>query len=215
VSALPLFVLWYFLSQNVTLKELGQFLISLKFYGAASLSVVFLYLYAQVIRITSKYYENKYFVDDSGFPTTYLLTYADKTFSSTYKDRFRTLIQKHFDLRLPSETEEHMDIAEARRRIAEAVKLVTVKVGDGKLVKKHNIWYGFFRNLIGGSLYSMLFSSVNIVLGFCVIGSPVLTGVSMVLLLLYLVIFFLRKRILSQNGEAYAKQLLSEFIAQN
>jgi len=44
-----------------------------------------------------------------------------------------------------------------KKRLNEATKQVILKVRDGHLVKKHNIWYGFFRNLVGGSIYSSFF----------------------------------------------------------
>ena len=97
---MPLFILWFFVSDNIQIKELGIYLLSLKFYGGVTLSVVFLYFYAQVIRITSKYFENKYFVKNLGFPTTYLMTYADGTFSKYYKDKYRERVKKHFDIDL-------------------------------------------------------------------------------------------------------------------
>ena len=213
ICALPLFICWYFLSDNIQLRELGAFLVSLKFYGATSLSIVFLYLFSQIIRITSKYFENKYFVNAKVFPTTYLMTYSDKVFSDAYKDKFRALIQKQFDLVLFGRAQEENNIEEAIKRLNEAIKQVILKVGDGSLVKKHNIWYGFFRNLIGGSLYSVIFCSLNIFIGFYILNNNLLSYSSTVILILYLVVILFRKAILIQNGEAYAKQLIAEFIS--
>lgn len=89
ISALPLFILWFFLAENRQLNELLTFLLSIKFYGGVTISVVALYFYAQIIRIASKYFENKYFIDNLGFPTAYLMTYADSTFSKSYKTKYR------------------------------------------------------------------------------------------------------------------------------
>ncbi len=212
ISSLPLFIIWFFLSDNVELKELGSFLINLKFYGAISLSIVFLYFFSQVIRLTSKYFENKYFVKNKGFPTTYLLTYSDNTFSKSYKDKYRKLIWDQFKLKLSDEAEEKANMIEAQKRLGESTKQVILKVGDGSLVKKHNIWYGFFRNLIGSSIYSIIFCITNLIVGFILFKNNIIIISSMILLLLYLVIFIFRKAIIIQNGEAYAKQLIAEFI---
>jgi hypothetical protein len=212
ITALPLFVLWFFLSQDVSIRLLGEFLLSLKFYGAVTFSAVFLYFYAQVIRITSKHFEAKYFLNDRGFPTTYLLTYADPMFSKDFKDKFRALVKSNFGLDLLSADEEEENLSDASTRIAEAVKLVIVKFGTSRLVSKHNIWYGFFRNLVGGCLYGMLFSAAGGFWGAWLIKSNVLIVASTALFLLYLVLFLWRKRILVQNGEAYARQLISEFL---
>ena len=73
ISALPLLVLWYFLSGNTQIKDLLNFLVSIKLFGTISITVIFLYFYSQFIRVISKYFESRYFVRDKGFPTTYLM----------------------------------------------------------------------------------------------------------------------------------------------
>lgn len=215
VSALPLFILWFFLSTNIQLKELGAYLLSLKFYGGITLSIVFLYFYAQMLRITSKIIQKKLFLDKTGLPTTYLMTYADHTFSKNYKDKYRELIKKHFGFDLLNEDEEISDATEARMRLNEATKQVILKVKDGQLVKKQNIWYGFVRNLIGGTIFSMIFCVINLVVGLIFYKNLILIVSSIVLLVLYWALFLFRKQILIQNAEAYANQLIAEFISQS
>jgi len=139
ISALPLFILWFFLSENVQLRELGSYLSSIKFYGGVTISVVALYFYAQILRITSKYFENKYFVKKLGFPTTYLMTYTDNTFSKSYKYKYRELVKKHFGIVLLNEDEEAADATETRMRLNEATTQGRLKVKEGQLVKKQNI----------------------------------------------------------------------------
>jgi hypothetical protein len=213
ISALPLFVLWFFLSRNVQLRELWAFLSGLKFYGGVGISLVALYFYAQVIRITSKFFEDKYFLGNAGFPTTYLMTYEDTTFSKSYKDEYRKLVKKHLDIDLSNESEELADIGEACKRLNETAKHVILKVGDGQLVKEHNIWYGFVRNLIGGTIFSMVFCLINIAIGILIVKSSILVSTSSVLLIMYASLFISRKRILVQNAEAFAKQLIAEFMS--
>lgn len=213
ISALPLFILWFFLSENVQLKELWTFLSGIKFYGGITISVVALYFYAQILRITSKYFENKYFVKGLGFPTTYLMTYADNTFSKSYKDKYRELVKKHFGLNLLAENEEASDTTEARMRLNEATKQVILKVRDGQLVKEQNIWYGFVRNLIGGTIFSIIFCVINIITGLTIHKSNLLVISSVILLVVYGGVLIFHKTILKQNAEAYANQLISEFIS--
>lgn len=213
ISALPLFVLWFFLSENIQFRELWTFLSGLKFYGGIGISIVALYFYAQVIRITSKFFEDKYFLSNAGFPTTYLMTYEDATFSKSYKNKYRKLVEKHLDIHLPNESEESTDINEARKRLNEATKHIILKVGDGQLVKEHNIWYGFVRNLTGGTIFSMVFCLINIAVGALIEKSNILVITSCVLLTMYAFLFIFRKRILVQNAEAFAKQLIAEFIS--
>lgn len=213
ISALPLFILWFFLSENLQLKELLTFLLSIKFYGGITISVVALYFFAQIIRITSKYFENKYFIRYLGFPTTYLMTYGDDTFSKSYKDKYRDLVKKHFDIDLLDEEREASDIAEAHKRLNESTKQVILKVGDGRLVRKQNVWYGFIRNLIGGSVFSMMFCLINVTVGLTMHRNVLLVILSVILLVAYGILFLFHKQIMKQNAEAYAKQLIAEFIS--
>lgn len=215
ISALPLFVLWFFLSENIQLKELVTYLLSLKFYGGITLSIVFLYFYAQVLRITSKIIEKKYFHHRAGFPTTYLMTYSDDTFSKSYKDKYRRLVKQQFDLDLLNESEETADIVEARKRLNESTQLIRLKIKEGHLVSKQNIWYGFVRNLIGGTIYSTIFCIINIIVGSVWYKNPILVISSTILLVIYAIVLLFHKQILIQNAEDYANQLIAEFTAGN
>lgn len=212
ISAMPLFILWFFLSDNIQLKELGADLLSLKLYGGVTLYIVFLYFYAQVLRITSKIIQKKHFTKKDGFPTTYLMTYADNTFSKSYKDKFREIVKRQFGIDLLNESEEAADITEARRRLNEAIQLIRLKIKVGYLVSKQNIWYGFVRNLVGGTIYSIIFCIINIIVGSIWYKNPILVISSIILLVTYAIMFLLRKQILIQNAEAYANQLIAEFM---
>ena len=214
LSALPVFVFWFYLSDNVQLEELISFILSLKFLGRVTFSVAFLYIYSLVIREVSKHFQRKYFTGDSarGFPTTYLMMYSDNTFSDSYKDKYRKLISNQFGFELLNKEEED-NLIEARKRLNEATDLVKAEIQDGYLVLSHNIWFSFWRNFIGGTIISMPLCVVGIVVGkFFVDDNKVLFFILGVLFFLYFLMFLFRKPILVHNGEAYAKQLFLEFI---
>ncbi len=213
LSALPLFILWFFLARETHWKDLLDYVLGLKFAGAISLSAAFLYFYSQFIRITSKHFERKYFTDRRGFPTTYLMLYSDKTFSADYKNKFRERVKRILKLEPLAEDEEAAQGREAINRLNEAFNHIRLKVGSGKLVLQHNIWYGFARNLIGGAIFASIFCVADIVLGYFVFRDSMLVIVSGVLLVVYVAILAFHKPILFQNGEAYARQLISEFMA--
>ena len=214
LSALPFFVFWFYLSDNVQLEELVSFILSLKFFGGTTFSIAFLYICSLAIREISKHFERKYFTDDEaqGFPTTYLMTYADSTFSDSYKDKYRKLISNQFDFELLDKEQEEANPIEARKRLDEAAGLIRATIQEGYLVLKHNIWYGSFRNLIGGTAISIPLCIFEIVLGWFWVEDNKVLFILGILFFIYLILFLLRKRILIRNGEAYAKQLLSEFI---
>lgn len=215
ISALPLFVLAFFVSGDVELKQLAQFLGSLKFYGGITLSAVALYFYVQIIRFVSKLFEASYFTEAMGFPSTYLMTYADERYSRSYKDRYRELIKRDFDMDLLDETAEAEDTDEAKKRLNEATKQVILRLKDGHLIMKHNVWYGFVRNVIGGAVFSMAFCAVNIVSGAVILKNPRLVIISAVLVIPYAFLLVFWKPLMKQNAEAYAHQLFAEYVSEN
>ncbi len=111
-----------------------------------------------------------------------------------------------------NQVEEIAQPVEAVNRLNEAFNHIRLKVGSGKLVLKHNIWYGFVRNLIGGAIYSSLFCGANILLGRPIYKSSPLVVASAILLVIYVAILIFHKPLLLQNAEAYARQLISEFM---
>ena len=77
ISLMPFLILLYYLLLLTEFSDLFKFLSNFKFIGYISISVVVLYFYSQIIRITSKYFENKFFLLKQGFPTTYLMLYSN------------------------------------------------------------------------------------------------------------------------------------------
>jgi hypothetical protein len=140
------------------------------------------------------------------------MTYADNIFSKSYKDKYRRIVREQFNIDLLNENEEATDIIEARKRLNEATQLIKLKIKEGHLVLKQNIWYGFVRNLIGGAIYSIIFCAINIIIGITAYKNPILVISSFILLIIYSGILLFRKQILIQNAEAYANQLIAEFM---
>lgn len=211
-TALPLLILSFYLSKGSETKELIDYVISLNFFGTLSMSLVLLYFYAQLIRTTSKTLENAYFIRRRGFPTTYFMLYSDSTYSDSFKDEFRKRVAKTFNLTLCDKQEEANHPEEASRRLNDITKLIILKLGEGDLVGKHNQWYGFFRNLFGGCIYGTIMAAINALVGHYYIESEALVIGSLMLLVIYIGLFLARKPILIQHAEAYARQLIAEFM---
>jgi len=212
LTALPALILGFYLSKGAETKELMDYILSLKFFGTLSLSLVFLYFYAQLIRTTSKALERKYFAMARGFPTTYFMLYSDPTYSDAFKDEFRKRVAATLSIPLCDKDEEARTPEEARRRLNDSTKQIILRVGDGVLVGKHNQWYGFFRNLLGGCPYGAAMAAIGVIVGRYCITSPVLAIGSLALCLLYSGLFVARKPIITQHAEAYARQLIGEFM---
>lgn len=212
LTAFPVLIIGFFISQDAQIVSLLDYILSVNFLGYISISFAFLYLHAQVGRVISKVFENKYFRNAKGFPTTYLMTYRNGTLSSSYKDKYRAALQGRFDVSVPTVESESKDPSEARKLMNEATGLVIVMIGEKPLVKKHNIWYGFFRNLLGGAVLGSVYSLIGIGVGAFVLLQPLLWGACSLLLLLYVVLLLFNKPILVQNAEAFAQKLFSEFL---
>jgi hypothetical protein len=217
LSALPFFVIWYFLSENVQLKGLASFILSIRLPYVKEIAFfwVFLHFYSLIIREISKYFERKYFTGDEaiGFPTTYLMMYSNSMLSDSYKDTYRKLILKRFDIELLNKKDEGANIDEARKRLDEATGLVREELKDGYLVLKHNIWFGSLRNLIGGTIISIPVCISGIALGgFFLTANNLMIATLAALFTFYLPVFLFRRTILVRNAEGYATQLISEFI---
>ena len=169
VAALPLLVIWYYMSDKFQLEGLASFILNAKVHevGEITFSLAILHVYSLLIREISKYFQRHYFTGNKakGFPTTYLMTYSDSTFSDSYKDKYRELISKQFNFELLNKEDERVNITEARKRLNEATELVKTEMQNIYLVLKHNIWFGSLRNLIGGIITSMLFCIIGILLG--------------------------------------------------
>jgi hypothetical protein len=212
LTCIPLLLLSFYLAKGSETKQLLDFILSLKFFGYLSFSLILLYFYAQLIRTTSKVFEQSYFIHKHGFPTTYFMLYSDSTYSDAFKDMFRQRVYEVLGISLCTKKEEIADPGEAMKRLNEATKQIILSVGNGVLVGKHNQWYGFFRNLLGGCIYGAGVSVINVLLGCVFFISNVLTIASLILFVIYVILFLLRKYILVQHAEAYARQLLAEFM---
>lgn len=212
LTGIPFLLLGFYLARGGETKQLLDFILSLRFFGYLSLSVILLYFYAQLIRTTSKTFEQSYFIRQKGFPTTYFMLYSNSAYSDAFKDAFRKRVQEVLGMSLCTKEEETATLGEAMKRLNDITKQIILHVGDGVLVGKHNQWYGFFRNLLGGCVYGAGVSVVNVLIGRFVFASNVLIITSLILFVAYISLLLVRKPIIVQHAEAYARQLLAEFM---
>lgn len=212
ITSLPLIILTFFLIEDPQTERLVDYVLNIKFVAEATITIAILFLFSQLIRITSKYFQNKYFIHSKGFPTTYLLTYADNTFSSSLKDSFRTKVEDKFSLKLLDASKEAANQDEANKLIDESIRQMIVTLSDNKLLQWHNVWYGFIRNIVGGVVFGLFFGILGIIFGILLLHEYLLVYVSLSLCVIYLVIFIFRKPLITQVAEDYAKKLIAEFM---
>lgn len=112
---------------------------------------------------------------------------------------------------LLSETDEASDILRARKLIASAVSQIRNVLRDNSLLSQHNIEYGFFRNLIGGSFLAFIISIIILVHSYC---SCELTTrhLGWILAITYFLPISFSKLIIKRYGKYYAKILYEQFL---
>lgn len=159
-----------------------------------------LFFFALILRILSKsLIEDKLFKRQELFPTTQFL-YGVGKISPEFKNNIIAKIKSDFNINLSNSS--------SIQTVIDAVGLVRKRVGNGHLVLRRNIEYGFMRNLIVGTPLVVLFCVLIILekreMGFIV--SFGIYGVSALALLIFC------KAILNYLAEQYAKQLFSEYL---
>lgn len=213
LSLFPFFALHYFLLS----PKLGGFwdnFLGIKIAGDITMALVFLFLIIQVSRFVSKeFFEKRMFDDGAQFPTTSFLLHLNSHFSPEYTKQVHQRIKNEFDIDIPSLSEEILQESRSRKKIAEAVDFIRIKVGKGKLAEQHNIEYGFFRNLAGGSLIALVISIINIIVFKFLYFNKTALVVSCVALIIYGLYLFFAKKIINVVGRNYAKILIQEYMA--
>lgn len=195
---------------------MGDFLNSLfglNWLGEITISAVLTYFLAEAGRFIAKeLYEKIHFKDELYMPTTNFLLHSDPTYTSDHKNKIHSKIYADFGLQICSIREEESDNNKARKTIVECVSMIRGKVKDGRLLLKHNIGYGFARNLIGGSVIAVFVSIINLfVFGYFSLNLLAF-WISLFLALVYLLIMLTGRSIISRYGVRYAKVLIQEYL---
>ena len=211
LCALPFLIFQYsFLNseQIEFLKELG----AIKFVGDITISVAIVYFLMQVNRFLGKHiFEAIYFKKQLYFPTTSRLLLSNDNLSSDYKNRIREKAELEFDLKFRNHEQEMENELIARKTIRDIVGLIRRKVGDGTLTLQHNIEYGFFRNLIGGSIVSLIMACVLVSISIEQTNKFIL-GISIAMAVIYLLLILFSKKILTAKGGLYCDILFQEYM---
>jgi len=212
IAALPIIILSGFVKEEIWVsifKNARWFLIVENF----SLSVIAVLLLIHVQRGIAKHlFEARIFDSGKSFPTTRMLLHSDDYLSGALKLNIRNKIRQDFCIILCTESEEQVNLDEAKKAIREGVALVRKKVGNGEKTLQYNIHYGFSRNLIGGATFAAPCSL------FCAIftgfreSTPVLL-VSIVMFFAFLMMLIFSRSILNHYGNAYAECLFTEYLA--
>ncbi len=204
--------IWFFLTPEIIV--FFKSIYSIKWISNLSIALICIFTLAQVNRIISKeIFEKKYFKNELNMPTTNFLLYFNAQYSDIYKKKIHNKIFKDFGIKLLKASEELDNITLARKKITEAVSHIRVEVGNGMLLAQHKIEYGFFRNLVGGSLIAFVFSIINIILFIYIKPSNLALQISIITLFLFFIPVLFSKKIILATGNLYAKILIQEYMS--
>jgi hypothetical protein len=145
-------------------------------------------------------------------PTTNYLMWDNDFFTKSTKQTIYNKIQSRFNIRLLEEKEAESNEKRARKQIVIAVSQIRNTLRDNKLLLQHNIEYGFFRNLLGGCIFALIFSIGIFILGL-VSGSNALIITSCILVFIYLIPVFFSSSIIKRFGKYYSKILYEQFLS--
>lgn len=176
------------------------------------LSSAIVFLLVQVNRFLSKeIFQRLYFKDEINMPTTNLLLKSNNELEASIKQKIEDKIKNKFGIILLSEIDESADVLRARKLIATAVSQIRNILRDNSLLLQHNIEYGFFRNLIGGSFLAFLISVIILIHSYC---SCDLTtkNLGWILAIAYFLPILFSKLIIDRYGKYYAKILYEQFL---
>lgn len=195
-----------------SLNLLLHTLLKVKIVGDITIALILLYLLAQISRFLGKFiFERTHFKDELEMPTTRFMLFSDSQLSKKYKIQIRAKVKADFNIDMPNELDEEVDLIESKKIIIEAVGLIREKVKGGRLLLQHNIEYGFARNLIGGAVVSLVMSIVNIVY-FYLMDNSFIFFVSIFTAFLFLILLLSSRFILTLLGNLYAKRLFVEYL---
>ena len=144
-------------------------------------------------------------------PTTNLLLKSNNELESSIKQKIEDKIKNKFDITLLSSIEESANQLRARKLIATTVSLIRNVLRDNSLLLQHNIEYGFFRNLIGGSFFAFGISLIILISSYCTTDIAT-RNCGFILTSMYFLPIILSKVIINRYGKYYAKILYEQFL---
>lgn len=178
----------------------------------AVLSSAIVFLLVQINRFLSKeIFQKFYFQDEMRMPTTNLLLKSNTELETSIKQKIEGKIKNKFGITLLTVMEESADEERARKLIVSTVSRVRNVLRENAMLLQHNIEYGFFRNLIGGSFLAFILSLIIIAIAHFKLDMQS-QKLGIVLAIIYLIPILLSKLIIKRYGKYYAKILYEQFL---
>ena len=214
LTSIPLLI---FVNKIIAIKYAGaleNILDILPIITHLGLSAAIIFLLVQINRLVAKeIFQRWFFKDELHMPTTNHLLWNDTHYPFSIKDKIHNKINSKFQIDLATSTEEQQDETNARKLIIAAVSQIKNLLRSNEMLYQHNIEYGFWRNLVGGSLVAILFSLVIVLYGY---QNKLVdqTTIGTICLIVYFLPVILSKMIIQFYGIYYSKILYEQFLSQ-
>ena len=154
---------------------------------------------------------NRFLSNEIKMPTTNLLLKSNNELEPSIKQKLEDKIKNKFEISLLPLNEEIADETRARKLIVTTVSQIRNLLRDNSMLLQHNIEYGFFRNLIGGSFLAFIISLIIFFYSICE-GDIATRNLGIILTSIYFLPILLSKTIITRFGKYYAKILYEQFL---
>ena len=212
LTSIPAIILYNRFVSSLYHEKLENIFLVLPTITDIILSSAIVFLLVQVNRFLSKeIFQKLYFKDEINMPTTNLLLKSNYELETSIKQKIEDKIKNKFGINLLSETNESVDALRARKLIVTAVSQIRNILRDNSLLLQHNIEYGFFRNLIGGSFLAFVISVIILIHSYfsCDLTTR---NLGWILAVAYFLPILFSKLIIDRYGKYYAKILYEQFL---
>ena len=180
--------------------------------GTALVSLAVGYLVRELFKETSKWlFQYPLFKkDETEMPTTKMLLWQNTTISPAYRKEIAAKVKTTFGIKLPTQEDEQADLSMAKKTIVDAICQIKQNCRGDEILRQYNIEFGFCRNYLGASVWSVLFIiSIGITNIFCGWLPWLAIVVALVLQVLLMAGSYM---LLEARGWAYARYLFATFM---
>ncbi len=213
VTSVPIFVLVHSIILKNYKEALTPILPILPILSSMGISFALMFILIQINRVLSKeIFQKFYFEDELKMPTTNFLIWNNEFYDDTIKLKIRNKIESKYSIELYNKIDEIQNEESARKIITVAVSQIRNDLRGNDMLFRHNFEYGFFRNLIGGSVIAVTISVIISIYAYLHMDT-ILLNIGLLLLVIYIIPLLLSRKILKIYGNNYAKILFEQFLS--
>lgn len=215
LTSIPICTAYYYFISPLIFSESSQVYWLLPI-GNISLMTGIVFLVVQTNRFLAKeIFQRIYFKDEMEMPSTNYLMHSNTFYNTETKRAIKDKIKSDFGIEIFDLHRENIDETGARKQIIIAVSQIRTILKGNSMLYRHNIEYGFVRNLLGGTLLASFVSIIMSLLFKFVSPSETMMMTSICFGIFYLIPIAFSKTIINRFGSYYAKILFEQYLITN